>query len=62
MTRWSPVSLRLGKEAIRTAFERPMTEGLEQEKELFLEAFASEDGREGVRAFMEKRKPDFKGR
>jgi enoyl-CoA hydratase len=62
MTRWSPVSLRLGKEAIRTAFELPLAEGLEREKELFLEAFASEDGREGVRAFVEKRKPDFKGR
>lgn len=62
MTRWSPVSLRLGKEAIRAAFELPLGEGLEREKELFLEAFASEDGREGVRAFVEKRKPDFKGR
>jgi enoyl-CoA hydratase len=62
MARWSPVSLRLAKEAVNTAFETPLKEGMEREKELFLEAFASEDGREGVRAFMEKRKPDFKGR
>jgi enoyl-CoA hydratase/carnithine racemase len=62
MTRWSPVALRLAKQAILTAFETPLSEGLEQEKELFLEAFASEDGREGVRAFVEKRRPDFKGR
>jgi enoyl-CoA hydratase len=62
MTRWSPVALRLAKEAIATAFERPLKEGLEHEKELFLEAFASEDGREGVRAFVEKRQPEFKGR
>jgi enoyl-CoA hydratase len=62
MTRWSPVSLRLAKEGIRTAFEKPLAEGLEHEKELFLEAFASEDGREGVRAFVEKRKPRFSGR
>src|SRR5690606_24506939 len=62
MTRWSPVALRLAKEAIRAAFELPLAEGLEREKELFLEAFASEDGREGVRAFVEKRTPDFKGR
>ncbi len=62
MTRWSPVSLRLAKDAIRVAFEMPMAEGLEYEKERFLDAFASEDGREGVTAFVEKRKPDFKGR
>ena len=62
MTRWSPVSLRLAKDAIRAAFELPLEEGLVYEKERFLDAFASEDGREGVSAFMEKRKPDFKGR
>lgn len=62
MARWSPVSLRLAKEAVNAAFEMPLRAGMEYEKERFLEAFASEDGREGVRAFMEKRKPDFKGR
>ena len=62
MTRWSPVSLRLGKEAIRAAFEKPLAEGLRHEKELFLQAFASEDGREGVRAFVDKRRPEFRGR
>lgn len=61
MTRWSPVSLRLAKDAIRAAFEMPLADGLEYEKERFLDAFASEDGREGVAAFVEKRKPDFKG-
>jgi enoyl-CoA hydratase/carnithine racemase len=62
MARWSPVSLRLTKDAIRAAFEMPLSEGLLYEKECFLDAFASEDGREGVRAFMEKRPPEFKGR
>ena len=62
MARWSPVSLRLAKQAVNAAFEMPLKEGMALEKELFLEAFASEDGREGVKAFMEKRKPDFKGR
>lgn len=62
MARWSPVALRLAKQAVNAAFEKPLKEGMEYEKELFLEAFASEDGREGVRAFMEKRKPEFKGR
>ena len=62
MTRWSPVSLRLAKDAIRAAFEMPMVDGLDYEKERFLDAFASEDGREGVAAFVEKRKPNFTGR
>lgn len=62
MARWSPVSLRLAKDAIRAAFEMPLAEGLEYERERFLDAFASEDGREGVAAFVEKRKPEFKGR
>jgi enoyl-CoA hydratase len=62
MARWSPVALRLAKQAVNAAFEKPLREGMEVEKELFLQAFASEDGREGVSAFMEKRKPEFKGR
>jgi len=62
MARWSPVSLRLAKDAIRAASEMPLAEGLVYEKERFLDAFASEDGREGVKAFVEKRKPEFKGR
>ena len=62
MTRWSPVALRLAKQAIRAAFEKPLAEGLVYEKERFLDAFASEDGREGVAAFVEKRRPEFKGR
>jgi enoyl-CoA hydratase/carnithine racemase len=62
MARWSPVSLRLTKDAIRAAYEMPLGEGLVYEKERFLDAFASEDGREGVAAFVEKRKPEFKGR
>ena len=62
MTRWSPVALRLAKDAIRAAFEMPLAEGLVYEKDRFLDAFASEDGAEGVAAFVEKRKPHFKGR
>jgi enoyl-CoA hydratase/carnithine racemase len=62
MARWSPVALRLAKDAIRAAFEQPMADGLTYEKERYLDAFASEDGREGVAAFVDKRKPEFKGR
>ncbi|MDA0328332.1 MAG: enoyl-CoA hydratase-related protein [Gemmatimonadetes bacterium] len=62
MTRWSPVSLRLAKDAIRAAFELPLADGLVYEMERFLDAFASDDGREGVAAFVAKRKPNFTGR
>ncbi len=62
MARWSPVSLRLIKQSVKAAMETPLSAGLELEKELFLAAFGSEDGAEGVKAFVEKRRPEFKGR
>jgi len=62
IARWSPVALRLAKRSIRAAMETPLSAGLELEKELFLAAFSSEDGREGVKAFVEKRDPEFRGR
>ncbi len=61
MARWSPVSLRLVKRSVRAAQETSLSAGLELEKELFLAAFGSADGREGVRAFVEKRDPVFRG-
>lgn len=61
IARWSPFALGLVKQSVRAAMQLPLAEGLELEKELFLQAFASDDGREGVRAFVEKRKPVFKG-
>lgn len=62
MARWSPVALRLVKQSLRQALETPLSAGLEHEKELFLAAFASEDAKEGLSAFVEKRRPEFKGR
>jgi enoyl-CoA hydratase len=62
MARWSPVSLRLIKQSVKAAMETPLSAGLELEKELFLAAFGSEDGQEGVQAFVEKRQPEFRGR
>ena len=59
MARWSVVTLKLVKKAVREAGERHLSDGLAAERELFLEAFASEDGREGVKAFVEKRRPRF---
>ena len=57
-----PVATRLAKEAVDRAYEGPLTLGLEYERRLLALAFASEDAKEGLAAFMEKRRPDFKGR
>ena len=58
----SPVAVRLAKEAVDHAFEAPLTAGIEFERRSFYLARASEDAEEGLAAFVEKRKPDFKGR
>src|SRR5437867_1843571 len=58
----SPIALRLAKEAIRLASRSNLDEGLRREVDLFALCFSSEDKDEGVRAFLEKRKPEFKGR
>jgi enoyl-CoA hydratase len=58
----SPVALRLAKAAVRAAGEMPLAAGLQYETELFVTAFTSEDKQEGVRAFLEKRAPEFRGR
>lgn len=58
----SPVALQLAKEAVLQAFETSLAGGIHLERRLFYMAFASEDQKEGMKAFMEKRKPDFKGR
>ena len=58
----SPVSVRLAKEAVDNAFESPLAAGVELERRSFYLARASEDASEGLSAFVEKRKPDFKGR
>src|SRR5262245_16966693 len=57
----SPVALRLAKNAVRAALETPLNAGLRYERELFITAFASEDKREGVSAFLEKRTAEFRG-
>jgi enoyl-CoA hydratase len=58
----SPVALRMAKEAVKSASRMNLREGLEREADLFGLTFSSEDKAEGVRAFFEKRKPEFKGR
>jgi enoyl-CoA hydratase len=57
-----PVATRLAKESVDHAFETTLTAGLEAERRSLYLAFASEDAKEGLTAFTEKRKPEFKGR
>ncbi|PSR04090.1 MAG: enoyl-CoA hydratase [Bacteroidetes bacterium SW_11_45_7] len=57
----SPVAARLAKESVLKAFDTPLEEGLQFERKNFYMTFASEDQKEGMKAFIEKRKPDFKG-
>jgi enoyl-CoA hydratase len=58
----SPIALRMAKEAVKLASRSNLDEGLRREVDLFALCFASEDKDEGVTAFLEKRKPDFKGK
>jgi enoyl-CoA hydratase len=52
----------MAKEAVNRAFEGTLEEGLRFERRLFHSLFATEDQKEGMSAFIEKRKPDFKHR
>lgn len=58
----APVALRLIKEAVKFASRSNLDEGLRREVDLFALCFSTEDKEEGVSAFLEKRKPVFKGR
>ncbi|HEY0404730.1 MAG TPA: enoyl-CoA hydratase-related protein [Pyrinomonadaceae bacterium] len=58
----SPIALRMAKEAVKLASRSNLDEGLRREVDLFALCFSSEDKDEGVKAFLEKRKPSFKGR
>jgi enoyl-CoA hydratase len=56
-----PISARLAKESVNKAFDAPLQEALEFERKNFYLLFASKDSHEGMKAFMEKRRPEFKG-
>jgi len=57
-----PISIRSAKEAILKAQDTTLEVGLEFERKAFYMLFATEDGKEGMKAFLEKRKPIFKGK
>ncbi|HLZ64121.1 MAG TPA: enoyl-CoA hydratase-related protein [Ktedonosporobacter sp.] len=58
----APLAARLAKEAVLASFETSLEEGLEIERKNFFLLFSTEDMREGMRAFIEKRKAEFQGR
>jgi len=57
-----PVATRLAKESVDRAYETTLVAGLEAERRALYLAFASEDAKEGLTAFTEKRRPEFRGR
>ncbi len=58
----APLAVRLAKEAVNNAFETYLSDGLADERRAFYFLFSTEDQKEGMRAFMEKRKPAWKGK
>lgn len=58
----SPIAIRLAKESVLKAFDSGLQEGLYFERKNFYMCFASEDQKEGMKAFVEKRKPIFEGK
>jgi len=58
----APLALRLGKEAVNHAFESFPTDGLQDERRAFYFLFATQDQKEGMAAFVQKRKPDWQGK
>jgi enoyl-CoA hydratase/carnithine racemase len=57
-----PLAARLAKQAVLAADETALSAGLDQERRLYELAMATEDRVEGMRAFLEKRRPDYRGR
>jgi enoyl-CoA hydratase len=61
ISRKPPLAIKLAKRAINATMSMPLEEGLKYELSLAALLFSTEDAREGLRAFIEKREPEFKG-
>jgi len=57
-----PISVRLAKESVLKSFDTTINDGLEFERKNFYLLFATEDMKEGMKAFLEKRAPEWRGR
>lgn len=57
----SQLIVRMAKDSVNSSFETPLAEGLKNEKRLFHATFSTNDQKEGMNAFAEKRKPNFNG-
>lgn len=62
LTKMPPLSLRLIKDSVNKAVDYPLYEGMQHERKNFYLLFSSEDQKEGMNAFIEKRKPNYKGK
>lgn len=58
----APLAVLAAKRMVNQAYERKLADGLQQERQEFFDLFATEDRTEGMRAFVEKRQPRWKGR
>jgi enoyl-CoA hydratase len=58
----APVAIRLAKDSVNQAFESSLAEGLADERRAFYMLFSTEDQKEGMAAFIEKRKAEWKGK
>jgi len=58
----APLAVRMAKDSVNAAFETTLAEGLKAERRNFYPLFSTEDQKEGMKAFIEKRKPNWKGK